>query len=82
MSNLMGVSQHRFDVLKKDTTFVGGRPDHILHFLSTLRIDHCASGSREFHTTHLTPSMPLGICLRICVSILTDASTSQHQYAP
>lgn len=60
MSNLMGVSQRRFDVALKGATFVEGRPDHILPFLSKLRTGHFASGSREFHTIHLIPIMQLG----------------------
>ena len=81
MSNLMGVKSTPFLCIKKDATFVGGRPDHILPFLSTLRIGHYASGSRVSHTTHL-PRMPLGAFTEILLCILTNASTSQHQYAP
>jgi hypothetical protein len=48
-----GCQVNTLPCIEKDATFVGGRPDHILPFLLTLRIGHYASESREFHTRHL-----------------------------
>jgi hypothetical protein len=48
-----GCQVNTLPCVTKGATFAGDRRDHILPYLSTLRIGPYASGSREFHTRHL-----------------------------